>query len=139
MGAMADWYKKYQMGIVDEDTFDLEEEYETYFNEEHPIARIAATAFRAKNAIQYINDPEGKRLANRHTDSKIGELSSRMSYNHYTLPDAYGKMHPDKLKKYAKKNDRMMAARDRNKKKLDDYNAEKAAAKQKLVPKPSLV
>ena len=136
MGAMTDWYKKRNLGIVEEDSFDLEKEYETYFNEEHPIARIAAAAFRAKNAIQYINDPEGKRLANRHTDSKIGELSSRMSYNYYTLPDAYDKMHPDKLKKYAKKNDRMMAAEARNKKKLDVHNANKATAKPKLVPKP---
>ena len=126
MGAMTDWYKKYQMGIVDEDTFDLEEEYNMYINEEHPIARIAYSGKKALNALT-IRDPKKREIANRADAAKIGEMSSRMSYNRELLGGDDGIIKPKVIVKFAHKNDRLMSAKERYKEKVKEEPKSKSS------------
>ena len=65
MGAMSDWYDKYNMGIVDEDTFDLEREYDEYYNEASLWDRAQYAKLVLGNKIKYRGDKKLESLANR--------------------------------------------------------------------------
>ena len=71
MGAMTRLYEERNMGIVEEDTFDLEREYETYYNEAKFMHRVQHVIGKFINNSKY-DDPKERELANRALAARIG-------------------------------------------------------------------
>jgi len=95
MGAMTDWYKEYQMGIVDEDTFDLDKEYEIYYNNE-ANSIIDRAKFAANAALNNIRFNGNKKLISTANRLKAAEIGTEKAANKLsnTVMSTYGK--PDR-------------------------------------------
>ena len=72
MGAMTRLYEERNLGIVDEDTFDLEKEYEIYCNESKFMDKVWWTKEKVLNNIKHSGDKKLISTANRASAAKIG-------------------------------------------------------------------
>lgn len=104
MGAMTRLYEERNMGIVEEDTFDLEKEYETYYDESTLADRIKFGIEVAKNNFKYRGDKKLVGAANKVSAAEIGTLRSANNMSK-VVDDTYGKFDKGSINKLMDAND----------------------------------
>lgn len=104
MGAMTDLYEKHKMGIIEEDSFDLDREYEMYYNEATAGERFDFLIEKLKNNVKYRGNKKLVGAANKLSVARIGTQRAANNMSK-VVDDTYGKFDKGSVNKLMDAND----------------------------------